>query len=507
MKKYFLIILIMSVGIVAHTQTILFDNEMITGIHKIIFNGTQKPTTDSFVKTTSPHLTDQYGGGSNICDSNGNLILFTDGFKLYDNNLNYIDNGDSLTPPKFAAYYETNGYSQSSLFLPFPNHQYYLFTPTVSDVEWHTKIASGTHVNYDLLLCHKIDMNANNGAGKVVKKGVPLLENVALNKTNMMACKHGDGLNWWLFKQAWDTNMVYKFLVTADSIYDYGVQSFPILNLGWLDYNGKIMFNAQGTKYAVCLRSAGFTLDSIVATDVMPGKFMVADFDRCSGEISNPKVYQKKPETCHNPATPNCLENATQGLCFSPNGRFIYVTDYSNIKQLDLWDTDTNTQWSLIAGMDTTWNAFQNYSSIYPGPDGRIYVGYWNGFADYMSAILFPDNKGATCGWSPRYLKFPSVGVGTLPCMPNYHLGKLPGCATVGVSSYYSSKEEFEVYPNPSSTKIVVRCQMSDVRKELYNSIGQLILSTKENEIDVHNLSRGIYYLKVGNVSRKVIVE
>jgi hypothetical protein len=124
-----------------------------------------------------------------------------------------------------------------------------------------------------------------------------------------------------------------------------------------------------------------------------------------------------------------------------------------------------------------------------------------------MSAILFPDNKGAACGWSPKYLRFKNIGVDALPCMPNYHLGKLPGCATVGVSSYYSSKEEFEVYPNPSSTKIVVRCQMSDVSKELYNSVGQLVLSTKENEIDVHNLSRGIYYLKVGNVSRKVVVE
>jgi hypothetical protein len=157
--------------------------------------------------------------------------------------------------------------------------------------------------------------------------------------------------------------------------------------------------------------------------------------------------------------------------------------------------------------MDTIPNWFQTYTSMYLGPDGRIYVGYGNGFANYMSAILYPDNKGAACGWSPRYLKFPAIGVGALPCMPNYHLGKLPGCATVGVSSYYSSKEEFEVYPNPSSTKIVVRCRMSDVRKELYNSIGQLILSTKENEIDVHNLSRGIYYLKVGNVSRKLVVE
>jgi hypothetical protein len=48
---------------------------------------------------------------------------------------------------------------------------------------------------------------------------------------------------------------------------------------------------------------------------------------------------------------------------------------------------------------------------------------------------------------------------------------------------------------------------MSDVSKELYNSVGQLILSTKENEIDVSRLCSGIYYLKVGNVSRKVLVE
>jgi hypothetical protein len=48
---------------------------------------------------------------------------------------------------------------------------------------------------------------------------------------------------------------------------------------------------------------------------------------------------------------------------------------------------------------------------------------------------------------------------------------------------------------------------MSDVSKELYNSVGQLVLSTKENEIDVRNLSKGIYYLKVGNQTKKVVVE
>jgi hypothetical protein len=57
---------------------------------------------------------------------------------------------------------------------------------------------------------------------------------------------------------------------------------------------------------------------------------------------------------------------------------------------------------------------------------------------------------------------------------------------------------------------------MSDVSKQLYNSVGQLVLSIPptpipskggEVEIDVRNLSSGIYYLKVGNQTKKVIVK
>jgi hypothetical protein len=93
--------------------------------------------------------------------------------------------------------------------------------------------------------------------------------------------------------------------------------------------------------------------------------------------------------------------------------------------------------------------------------------------------------------------------------MPDFNLGALPySCPPLSLLN--PPKEDLnalEVFPNPSSTKIVVRCQMSDVKKGLYNSVGQLVLSTKENEIDVRNLSKGVYYLRVGNLSKKVIVE
>jgi hypothetical protein len=41
----------------------------------------------------------------------------------------------------------------------------------------------------------------------------------------------------------------------------------------------------------------------------------------------------------------------------------------------------------------------------------------------------------------------------------------------------------------------------------LYNSVGQMVLRTKENVFDVSNLSTGVYYLRVENQVVKVVVE
>ena len=265
--------------------------------------------------------------------------------------------------------------------------------------------------------------------------------------------------------------------------------SIRVVNPGW-------------QKNAVCIKAGGYLLNTIDANTILPGKFMVADFNRCSGVLSNPKVYQTKPGIFNS--------NNHNGLCFSPNGRFIYLSSDYNIKQLDLWDADTNTQWAEVAGLDTIINNFQWYSNMYLGPDNRLYIGNWNGTSNGLSTIIYPDNKGAACGWSPKYLHFPSSGVGAPPCIPNYHLGKMAGCWPLSNEELIINNEELVVYPNPSSTKISIKyvtAKHEAVYKQLYNSIGQLILSTKENEIDVRNLSSGIYYLKVGNQTKKVIVK
>ena len=71
--------------------------------------------------------------------------------------------------------------------------------------------------------------------------------------------------------------------------------------------------------------------------------------------------------------------------------------------------------------------------------------------------------------------------------------------------------EAISIFPNPASNFLDVRCQQSDVRKELYNSLGQLVFSTTKSKIDVQHLSKGIYMLKldIGDKSlfKKVVIE
>lgn len=152
-------------------------------------------------------------GNSNICDTAGNLNLCSDGYNIYDSAGNYIDGGDTLVP--FDFYIDQDGwsaYSQSSIFLPLDSNKYYFVTPTMSDLRFADCIANN-HCNFDLLLYNLIDMNANGGAGKVTKRMVPLMENAELRKTQMMACRHSNGKDWWLLKHGGDSNAVYKFLL------------------------------------------------------------------------------------------------------------------------------------------------------------------------------------------------------------------------------------------------------------------------------------------------------
>ena len=253
------------------------------------------------------------------------------------------------------------------------------------------------------------------------------------------------------------------------------------------------MFSQDGTKYATTCRGTN--------------KIFLADFDRCTGELSNPTWYNVPDYSRHDPSDSTLMDPITQGLTFSPNGRFLYVMKYWNILQFDLLDNDSSTAWYHVAGLDTSWNAFALYNCSYLGKNDKLYIGYFAGTAKELSVIDNPNNKGVTCNFCAKCLSFGS-GWGsatTPPCMPNYDLGAMTPCWPLDTGNV-NATNEISIYPNPSSSMFYIK-NANQKKKELYNNVGQLIFSTTENEIDVSNYAKGMYYIRVGNLTKKIIIE
>ncbi len=358
----------------------------------------------------------------------------------------------------------------------------------------------GGGVPFDRLQVNLVDMNANGGLGSVIVKNKPILQGVAIHKTMMQACRHSNGIDWWLLKQGeYDTNRIYRFLVKADTIEGPWIQNFAAPKYTAADRNGQYAFSKDGTKFA--------------SVQEMANQLFLADFDRCTGELSNPKVFNIPVDstTIPNPLPQYILDSLCLGVCFSPNGQYVYITRRWNIYQFEHQEPDSMLAWyRVIHGPDTTHQQFQYYSHMYPGLDGRIYIGYQGGQAHESSVIDKPDIKGVGCQFCRKCFRLDTnviFGMTSPPNMPDYNLGASGQvCWPLGSSEIGDKRYEMEVWPNPASTILYIN-NANGKKKLLYNTIGQLILFTIKDEIDVRKLSRGVYYIKCEGQSKKVVIE
>jgi hypothetical protein len=172
-------------------------------------------------------------------------------------------------------------------------------------------------------------------------------------------------------------------------------------------------------------------------------------------------------------------------------------------------------QWTLLSGLDTAWQEFQQYSNIYPGPDDKLYIGNWDGLGGQMSVINYPDSNGTASGFCRKCLRFPGyidqgitrfAGVSMPPCMPNYELGPTnPMCYPAGVTTPSIEKALFMLFPNPSDGVIEITSNESGIM-QLYDMTGRLVNSTKlstNTKIDVGFLPSGVYQYRFTGKSNR----
>ena len=89
-----------------------------------------------------------------------------------------------------------------------------------------------------------------------------------------------------------------------------------------------------------------------------------------------------------------------------------------------------------------------------------------------------------------------------------YDINGLIECSTASINEY--SKDNFRVYPNPVSSELTIKMDLSEEKKyRIYSTIGELVssgkLNSNHNTIDLSSLSPNVYVLNINSHSVKLV--
>jgi hypothetical protein len=435
------------------------------------------------------------GAHSCLSDTAGNFQLACTGSKLINKYHQLVPNGDTLVDALYYDYYNGAGllYStQGSIILRCGYDSVFkVFTISWSDAEWNN--ANASH-QPERLLMTEVNPWANNDSGLVLRKKVLIDDTKYYSLVGMSACRHSNGIDWWLLKQAENKNAIFAYLVTKDSVYPAIENAFTKPQFKTSLY-GQMSVSQQG--------------DQVAYVQSKPNQVFVGSFDRCYGQVSNPRVFDIPRLLVDYTYDSTTTDTIARGLAFSPNGRFLYVVMSSKIFQLDLQTSDTNNQWYLVSSIDTAISSFTYFYIAALAPDSNIYIGRLSAYDSNWSFIEDPDLKGAACNFRKRGLKLLSSNFKTPPNVINYALGA-KNCWPLTIENGSAAAEEIEsevrVYPNPASSEL--RIENGELKmKELYDCAGKRLLLTEKDIIDVSKLARGLYFVKVSRQVIKVVIE
>jgi len=322
-------------------------------------NGSVTAVTDGRLNTLE--------GCATISDSDGNLVLYTDGITVYNGNHQIMQNGNGLFGDPSST--------QSALVVPNqadPNI-YYIFTVDTSVGQGDPNYG----LNYSI-----VDISANNGNGAVTSKNRNLLPFCSEKITAVL--KDCFTKSVWVISLSSENgrdglyNTYYAYEVN-----DNGIVSTPVKTTVPAiadDQRGYLKLSPDGTKMA--------------SANVNRGLYLY-DFDATTGSLSNEQRINVSAKN-----------KAPYGIEFSPNNELLYVHTFnpdfnapvnsSNLLQYDL--TVAN-----ISGSEVNLDERDIYrGALQLGPNGKIYrslsLAYQQG-TQYLGVINNPNQRGTAAGY------------------------------------------------------------------------------------------------------------
>jgi hypothetical protein len=448
------------------------------------------------------------GNNSAISNSNGQLLFYQGANTIWNKDFAITEDAP-----------DTNWLTSSYMF-SLQNDNFIL--PVANDTSLYIAYLAQVCANsfnppYQSLIKYKVSPWYNNlwqpYDGKVLSSDTLFNGGGFLTSDAITAVKHGNGRDWWILYHAnfTDSFMVWRQEMDGSLSGPFYQEIGPYQPQQGYDWM-RLAFTPDGNRMAL----------------MMMYDIYIFDFDRCSGQLSNPIEIDTCP-TCPSQA----YWNPNFKCSFSPDGSKLYVTRNDSLLQFDLSGFPTTVQKEVvwywpngyeIQGADLIGN-------LKLAPDGKIIVGTVvfqdttsnDSGSHFLGVIRSPNSVGMACNFDRYglYLNgFKSNAV--LSSYINYDLGPLLNspCDTLTTTSIseQSTKPKISLAPNPAQTQATLTWSgVAEGTFILRDMLGRAVLREVLNapngttRLDLSTLPKGIYVWQVQSAAitknGKLVVE
>jgi gliding motility-associated-like protein len=397
-----------------------------------------------------------------ICDSDGNLLFYTNGEKIWDRNHEVMPNGQSILG-NFSS-------TQGALIVPLPQSRniFYVFT---TDGFYESDLKNG--LRYSV-----VDMCLNDSLGDIVvgQKNILLLDTVA---EKLSAVLHTNGTDYWVVTHKYFSNAFYSYRLTPDGIEEIVVSKIgsthpdTMAPQGLGAALGQLKFSPDGSRLA------------IVNGNSSPSIAELCDFNPETGVVSGCFSLQVNPVYNY------------YGVSFSPDNTKLYISCWLNNQGVY--------QFNLLAGdpesIRFSRTAISNYIAygMQLANNGKIYLTRTN-VNHHVDVIHEPNNLGLACNLedSAIYLQGKVASMGLPNFIDSYaYTNGLVSCSeeellpdTLTVPTVFTPdgdgiNDSFNLEHLPKGSGLVI-----------YSRWGREVFRTDNyiNGWDAGNVTGGVYY-------------
>ena len=316
---------------------------------------------------------DSFGWGATavMCDTNGNLLFYSNGDSIWNQNHQTLPNGIG------GQNFDQSHQSAISIPKPGSDNIYYIFT-------------SRMFRSPNPMFYFTIDMNGNNGLGEVID-----IDTIAVGwdaSDQLAAVYHKNKVDIWIVVRKHRECKYAAFLVTSDGVNHQPVLS-PAPNTNYLDDNrgGFLKFSYDKKYFATCFRK-----------DVE-----LCKFDTETGSAQYLSKFRLRDLIAGGPAY------VTESCDYSPCSKYMYLTGWlhadsnTHVFQLDMQyieDSVLFEQSIIEVGEGQGLN-------MQLAADGKIYLFFRDGsysptVNNYVGVIHNPEKQGLDCNFQTNLFSF-----------------------------------------------------------------------------------------------------